>query len=321
MTTTRQAWLDQPYSAYHHRDILKEDEELTHVGPGTPGGEYLRLFWQPIAICSELTDLPKAIKIMGEELVVFRDKNGRVGCLELHCSHRGTSLEFGLIEEQGIRCCYHGWLFDVDGKILDTPGEPPDSTYKERLCHGAYPTHEFSGLVFAYMGPSDKKPEFPNFDTFEAPPTSPGEEWPLLFVRQCNWLQILDNIVDLTHTVFLHARSSGSQFSDAFVEMPEYDWTETPIGMLYVATLRVASNVWIRVIDLIPPNIHQLANFWEHGEVEHHPHPAFQTGWFTPIDDTSTLCFNITWAHPDPQPPAEGYRSGYMEKISRSSMG
>src|SRR5262245_55433664 len=135
--TTKPPFLSTSYGGYYEPDIPKEDEELTHTGPRTPCGEYLRRFWQPVALSHGLKDLPLAIKIMGEELVVFRDKRNRVGVLKLHCSHRGTSLEFGIISDQGIRCCYHGWHYDVDGKILETPGEPPDSTLKERLYHGA----------------------------------------------------------------------------------------------------------------------------------------------------------------------------------------
>ena len=100
-----------------------ESEVLSRVGPGTPCGEYLRRFWQPVAFADELQDLPRALRILGEDLVIFRDRAGRVGLLQLHCSHRGTSLEFGLVSERGIRCCYHGWLYDVDGTILETPSE------------------------------------------------------------------------------------------------------------------------------------------------------------------------------------------------------
>ena len=124
--TTNVPFLSIPYGGYLHSEVPVEDTELTHVGPGTPGGEWFRRFWQPVALSSELKDLPKAIRILGEDLVIFRDRSGQVGLLELHCSHRGTSLEFGQVEEHGIRCCYHAWCFDVDGTILDTPGEPPD---------------------------------------------------------------------------------------------------------------------------------------------------------------------------------------------------
>ena len=161
MASTRAPFLSQKYGGYYHSQVPKEDEELTHVGPGTPAGEYLRRFWQPVCYADELGDTPVGLKILGEELVAFRDFSGRIGLVEAHCPHRGTSLEFGLVSERGIRCCYHGWLFDVDGTILETPGEPAGSTFKDRLCHGAYPTQEHCGTVFAYMGPPDKMPPFP----------------------------------------------------------------------------------------------------------------------------------------------------------------
>ena len=132
--------------------VPKEDEELTHVGSGTPGGEYLRRFWHPVIRSDSLKDLPVRLRILGEDLVVFRDKRDRVGLLDLHCPHRGTSLEFGLICETGIRCCYHFWRFDVDGRILETPGEPADSTLKDRLYHGAYPIRESNGPFIKETG-------------------------------------------------------------------------------------------------------------------------------------------------------------------------
>jgi hypothetical protein len=107
---TRPPFLDTAYSAYYHRDRPPADEELTRVGPDTPCGEYLRRFWQPVILSGELGDLPRRLLTLGEDLVAFRDRRGAVGLLELHCPHRGTSLEFGLISERGIRCCYHGWL-------------------------------------------------------------------------------------------------------------------------------------------------------------------------------------------------------------------
>jgi phenylpropionate dioxygenase-like ring-hydroxylating dioxygenase large terminal subunit len=198
----RLPFLDTAYGAYHHRERPAEDEELTRVGPGTPCGEYLRRFWQPIILSEELHDLPRRLRILGEDLVVFRDQSGAVGLLELHCPHRGTSLEFGLISQKGIRCCYHGWLFDTDGTILETPGEPTDSTLKERLYHGAYPVREYRGLVFSYMGPPEKQPDFPILDTFDLPGYRLVARAPTLW--ECNWLQVKENSMDPAHLAFLH---------------------------------------------------------------------------------------------------------------------
>src|ERR671922_3120842 len=243
----RVAFLNTAYRAYDHRERPEEDAELTHVGPGTPCGEYLRRFWQPVITSEELQDLPRRLRIMGEDLVAFRDQSGAVGLLELHCPHRGTSLEFGLVSEKGIRCCYHGWHFDVDGTILETPGEPPDSTLKDRLCHGAYPTHEYNGIVFAYMGPPDQQPPFPMYDSFSRPGYRliPGQK----YYYPCNWLQILENAMDPVHTAFLHTIVSGSQFTDQFGEVPELDFVETPVGMIYIATRRVDENICARMVE------------------------------------------------------------------------
>ena len=297
--TTKTTFLSTPYSAYHHRDVASEDVELTHVGPGTPCGEYLRRFWHPVAPPIELKDLPVRLRILGEDLVLFRDKSGRAGLLELHCSHRGTSLEFGLVEERGIRCCYHGWLYDVDGRILDTPGEPPDSTYKERLCHGSYPVHEYAGMVFAYMGPPDKKPPFPIYDTYEVPGYRLCFGWNNYL--PCNWLQISDNIMDPAHTAFLHTRSSGAQFLDergqfstAFGDVGELDWMETSVGMVYICTRRVGDDVWVRLGEQLLSIIYQFPGrpvfppLYEEGKQEICYVPK-STQWTVPIDDTNTL--------------------------------
>src|SRR5438876_46217 len=131
----------------------EDNRELTRTGRGTPAGEYLRRFWQPVALSEEVGEVPLALHILGEKLVLFRDGGGRLGLLHRHCSHRGASLEFGIVSERGLRCAYHGWKYDVDGTILETPALPPDSKVKQKLCHGAYPTVEYAGLVFAYFGP------------------------------------------------------------------------------------------------------------------------------------------------------------------------
>src|SRR5579863_10017222 len=210
----RPSVLNAPYSAYHHRARPPVDEELTRVGPGTPCGEYLRRFWQPVILASELGEVPRRLRILGEDLVAFRDKSGAIGLLELHCPHRGTSLEFGLVGDKGIRCCYHGWLFDVDGAILETPGEPADSTLKDQLCHGAYPLHEHQGLVFAYMGPPGKQPPFPLFDTYDLPGYRLTARAPTLW--ECNWLQVKENSMDPAHLMYLHTLPGSEGFTEDF---------------------------------------------------------------------------------------------------------
>ena len=285
-----------PFDGYHRRDVPAPDHELTQVGPGTPGGEYLRRFWQPVAFARDLTSSPRRVRIMGEDLVVFRDRSGRIGLLHLHCAHRGTSLEFGIPVERGIRCCYHGWVYDVDGCCLETPAEPPGSRLKERVVQGAYPTLEFSGLVFAYMGPPDRRPPFPAYDSFEVPGHTlmPAAE----FALPCNWLQVKDNSMDPVHTAFLHALSSGYQFTEAFGVVPEIDWQTTEAGMVYIATRRVGDLVWVRVCDFMPPNVHQFTREIEEAT---EPKPASRPviiRWAVPNDDTHTTNFELAQVDP-----------------------
>jgi phenylpropionate dioxygenase-like ring-hydroxylating dioxygenase large terminal subunit len=280
-----------PYGGYFLREVPPEDTELTRVGPGTPGGEYLRRFWQPVAFARELRDVPRRLRIMAEDLVIFRDRGGRVGLLHLHCLHRGTSLEYGVIGERGLRCCYHGWLFDVDGSVLETPGEPAGSTYRHRICQGAYPTLEYAGLIFAYLGSPDRRPPFPRYDTFEVPGFAlrPAARFEL----PCNWLQIKDNSMDPVHTSFLHALSSGDQFTAAFGQLAELEWQERPYGMIYVATRRVGELAWVRVADFMAPNVHQFTREIEEAAAERVGHRPVIIRWAVANDDTHTTNFEL----------------------------
>ncbi len=300
--TTKAPFLNIPYGGYHHNRVPAEDAEITHVGPGTPCGEWLRRFWQPVSLSEGLQNLPKVIRILSEDLVIFRNGSGQVGLLELHCSHRGTSLEFGQIEERGIRCCYHAWLYDTDGTILETPGEPADSTLKDRLHHGAYPTHEYGGLVSAYMGPLDKRPAFPIYGTYSIAgyKTEAHEaiDWP------CNWLQVMENGQDPVHFQFLHSLPGNSGFSEEFKQPPELDFIETPIGMMCTATRRAGDKVWVRASDFILPNIQQGCNFDDSLEERDGNRPTM-TRWTVPIDDTHNLQFGFHRARKDEEIPPE----------------
>ncbi|HET7342781.1 MAG TPA: Rieske 2Fe-2S domain-containing protein [Methylomirabilota bacterium] len=288
--------MSAPFGGYHLRDVPAPDPLLTRVGPGTPCGEYLRRFWQPVAFAREIVQTPRRVRVLGEDLVVFRDRAGRVGCLHLHCAHRGTSLEFGIPQERGLRCCYHGWVFDVDGRCLDTPGEPPGSRLKERVWQGAYPTREFTGLIFAYLGPPELRPPFPRFDSYDVPGHAlmPAAR----FTLPCSWLQVKDNSMDPVHTAFLHALSSGDQFTPAFGVVPELDWELTEAGMVYIATRRVGDLVWVRVCDFMPPNVHQFTReIEEASEVKEGTRPVI-VRWAVPDDDTHTTNFELAQVDP-----------------------
>ena len=297
----------EPYSGYHLRDVPESDPEITQTGPGSAMGEFMRRFWQPVCLSSEIKDLPHAIRILGEDLVAFRDKRGEVGVLHRHCSHRGTSLEYGIVSERGIRCCYHGWLFDTDGTILETPGEPPDSRMKDTFRHGAYPAREYEGLVFAYMGRPDAQPEFPTLDTYGKPD---NEMVPYSVWHPCNWLQVKENFVDPAHAYFLHSTISTVQFSDAWAQMPTFDWEETPDhqGMYYITARRVDDRVWIRSNHIWLPNVGQVGALLEKADAEKMFNRVSITRWTVPIDGTHAWI--IGWRHfnDDVDPFQEGQR-------------
>ena len=278
------------YSGYHKPKDRPVDEELARVGPGTPGGEYLRRFWHPIMMTSRLTDKPMAIRILGEDLVLYRDLAGDIGLVFKHCSHRGMSLEYGIVVEHGIRCAYHGWCFNHDGRILDTPGEAPGSPIKERLFHGAYPVVEYKGLVFAYFGPPERQPAFPKLDMMDLP----GNEMvPWQIHSPCNWLQVSENSMDPYHTPFLHTRMSGVQFEEVWGELPIVDYHERDVGFFYTNARRSGDNIWVRIHDHLLPNFSQNGALYEKGEDVRYFGRSSLTRWVVPIDDTNA--YVVAW--------------------------
>jgi nitrite reductase/ring-hydroxylating ferredoxin subunit len=282
-----------PYSGYYNQPAPAKPDPLTEVGPGTPAGEYLRRFWHPFLLSSELGQLPKVIKVLGEELVVFRDGSGRIGLVHKHCVHRGVSLEFGIVGQRGITCCYHGWKYDVDGTILETPAEPANSKIKERFSLGAYPVIEEHGMIFTYMGPPELKPEFPRYDCYNYP--SPNKLVPLKMEVPCNWLQVHENACDPAHTTYLHAVVSAAQFERTFTALPALDFIPTPLGFAAPATRRLKDMVFIRTNDLIMPNIVQVTGSKGLGLEESYMVAALLTRWATPADDHNT--YYIGYVH------------------------
>lgn len=287
----------------------EENEMFTRVGAGTPCGELLRRYWQPVCAAGELTaDRPKKrVKIMGEELVAFRRADGGYGLLGEHCSHRGTSLYYGFLEDAGLRCPYHGWLYDETGRCLEQPFEPAQSMMRHSIHHPAYPVEKLGGLLFAYLGPPDKQPLLPRWDVLawdDGHRTIRLQE-----TLNCSWLQAQENSADVTHTYFLHAhmlRTQGLRGGDYFGRpFEEYGFQPFELGL--IKTWRYAADPSMGAEDaggnpLIFPNmLRQQTGPW------HNMH------WRVPIDDTHTQLFVVNFSRsadgrrddPSEEPPID----------------
>ena len=250
------------YQGYRQPHRGASDEILVRTGRGSACGEYLRRYWQPVALTREVDDLPRLIRV--------------------------------LCEQNGIRCCYHGWLFDVDGRILEVPGQPQQNAelVMRKTSLGAYPVKEFRGLIFAYLGPIEDMPDFPVYDTLEI------EGQTLVPYRadyRCNWLQVLDAILDPIHTSFLHSRMSRAQFSEGMGEIGELLFYQREMSFLGTNVRRVGDHVWVRVNELVLPNYTQAgAAFSADGTRPiYYGRTAFSR-WVVPLDDENSTAF--AWA-------------------------
>ncbi|GAC1315252.1 MAG: Rieske 2Fe-2S domain-containing protein [Chloroflexota bacterium] len=182
-----------------------DNQLLTEVGPGTPMGELFRRFWIPVLLAEELPRAdsdPVRARILGEDLIAFRDTSGRVGLVGNNCPHRGASLFFGRNEENGLRCVYHGWKFDIDGACVDMPNEPAESDFKHKVRHTAYPTVERGGLIWAYMGREEHRPEPPDLEFTLVPD---GHRYVTKYPLDCNYMQGMEGELDSSHVSFLHS--------------------------------------------------------------------------------------------------------------------
>lgn len=281
-------------SAYG-RQTPPPDDELTCVEQGSPMGELLRRYWQPACSSDELADLPKKVKLLAEEIVVFRDKKGRVGALELHCAHRGTSLEWGRVEAEGLRCCYHGWLYDAQGRCLDMPCETEEFRQRMGVWQPAYPTLEFGGLVFVYMGPPGTEPPFPIYDVVDTGRRQDvvlrgmrlWGDYAVGMVKDCNWLQHYENIVDPYHLLMLHQRISGDQFDGALMQgAPRIGWERTPLGVRYNLIKDLPNgNRFVRHAECILPNAFLIPDIREAGTVPKRQGRATELSWAVPVDN------------------------------------
>lgn len=278
------------------------DRTLVEVGRGTPGGELLRRYWQPIAVSKDLTDLPQQVSVLGEELVLFRDGGGRSGLLHPRCCHRGTTLLNGKVEAEGIRCCYHGWLFDVEGHCLDQPCEPDGSRKRHLARQPWYRVAERYGLVFAYMGPPEQQPPLPRYDVLEEIPdgltlsaTSRTLQTGGPEVMHCNWVQTYENVADPLHAHITHGMISGPQLGPGLAIAPgsvSYEATEQ--GMISTLGDKEGAPESCTVLELIFPNVSvvPIEVFREDGR-------ASTLAWHLPLDDTHTKIFTVAAVPPE----------------------
>jgi phthalate 4,5-dioxygenase len=269
----------------------EENDLVTQTGQGTPGGAFMRRYWHPVALSSELPaeGAPKPRRILGEDLLLFRDDAGRPGLLGLLCSHRCADLSYGRIENGGLRCLYHGWLYDVTGRVLEMPAEPPESTYKEKVRHIAYPCVERGGLIFAYMG-AGEPPLLPDYEFFNY-----GEEHRFLTLTflSCNWLQSFEGEIDPSHLSYLHIPlgkkdtrpvPGGTKAADELYKsdsQPKLEVERTDYGMRIFSVRRAGPDQrYLRITNFVLPDMATIVgNEGRIGE-------GYNAHWHVPVDDT-----------------------------------
>jgi 5,5'-dehydrodivanillate O-demethylase oxygenase subunit len=258
----------------------EENERLTRVGPGTPAGELLRRYWFPVGVATELTEETptQLVRILGETLVLFRDKKGHVGLLEDRCPHRGASLSYGRVEERGVSCPYHGWLFDTKGNCLETPAEPCDSKFHLTVKQRSYPVQKLVGLYWAYLGP-EPLPLIPNFDIWFR---NDGKR--KIFIQpqlDCNWFQAMENSMDPAHLQILHQETAGrgraiqNSTRGLTDDVEKFDFYEVPYGLMKRRTYK---NGIVDEHPVIFPNILRQGNV---GQIR------------VPMDDTHTKIYFV----------------------------
>ena len=272
--------------------LSNEDNELiTRTNPGTPMGDLIRRYWVPALLSEEIPapDCPPArVKLLSEDLVAFRDTQGRIGLIAEHCAHRGTSLFFGRNEECGLRCVYHGWKYDIVGNVVDTPAEPAGSDFRKKLRHTAYPIHEANGIIYAYLGPPEMIPLFPAYEWTQVPLEFTYVTKCLL---ECNYLQGLEGECDSSHLSFLH-RSFTNERNQALYKSdtaPFYETEETDFGVRLIATRNAADNQhYVRFSAFVMPVYGCVPAGRPTNELE-----GFEIHTYVPADDMHCWRYDI----------------------------
>ena len=277
----------------------EQNEIVTRVGPGTPMGEVLRRYWMPAALSEELPDVdgaPVRVRLLGESLVAFRETSGRVGLIDEYCPHRGASMWLARNEEGGLRCVYHGWKFDAEGRCLDQMNEP--DSFAHKITTPAYPTVEAGGVVWAYLGPKDLMPPPPHFEWVRAPA---GRRHVSKVWQECNWVQALEGGIDTSHAPILHRalRSGGPGIdpTSPFVRgrAPNLEVDLTDYGFRYFGNRELdGERLYARGYQFIMP-FHQLRPqiVPNRGIADGPTHmPVIAGHMWAPMDDHNTMVWN-----------------------------
>lgn len=285
----------------------EENELLTRIGPGTECGNLLRRYWQPVALVEELPagGPPRAVKLLGEDLALFRDDHGRPGLLGIHCAHRGTDLSYGRVEDGGLRCLYHGWLYDIRGRIIEQPGEPAGGAHRSEICHLAYPCQEAGGVIFAYLGPGEP-PLLPNYEFLTVPE---AYRTATKILVHCNYLQGNEGNIDPVHLSFLHQSLAGADIPRRRVVLgsenesdnsllgkdiaPTIDVEVTDFGLrIYTTRSAGADKCYLRITNLIFPSASAFGGSTI-GE-------GYSVHWHVPIDDTTHWKYIVMFSRQRP---------------------
>ena len=287
----------------------EDNERLTRVGPGTPAGTLLRRYWQPTLLSSELPDndgAPLRVRLLAEDLIAFRDTNGKVGLVDAFCPHRRAPMFFGRNEECGLRCVYHGWKFDTEGKCVDMPSEPTDSPMKAGMRIMAYPTIEKAGVIWAYMGPPDLQPEPPDYEWMRAPNTHRHVS---KTYESCNYVQAMEGGLDTAHSSYLHNNALGDATRLRTRDRtPRIDVNPTDYGYSYVSTRKVdADRLYVRVYQYVMPFQQMRGGLWRGMGGNKSNVPTIDGHLWVPIDDEHTYTWNWMCGYDDTVPLSEDY--------------
>jgi phenylpropionate dioxygenase-like ring-hydroxylating dioxygenase large terminal subunit len=288
--------------------MLKPEDNvrITRVGAGTPMGRLMRRYWQPIALSSELPEpegAPLRVRLLGEDLIAYRESDGAIGLVDAFCPHRRAPMFFGRNEEHGLRCVYHGWKFDRAGACVDMPSEPPDSLFKSKVRIAAYPTHEAGGFVWAYLGAPEEQPGPPDFEVCRAPAT---HRFASKTYEACNWLQALEGGIDSAHSTFLH-NMNLRETSLLRRHAPEIEFEKMPYGLAGAAVHDLdRDTTYARTFHYVLPAQSIRANIHDRTGGKN-PTPYIHGHMWVPIDDEQCYVYNYLLSHTPAIPIARDF--------------